>query len=126
MCFIFKINKVCYMCITTRVKRGRRNKIHRVYPKPPPRTFTTDEVLECGGCNGNFPLSDIKINCAGCDNFFHCKVAGTCYGKNCQVETFHGEKHRECWCTNCVPPLPVNRPKNNREDRCICKKCYKY
>lgn len=119
------------MCFTRRINRERRKKIHRVYPDrvhpdPPPRTFTTDEVIVCAGCNERFTLSDIKINCAGCNQFFHCKVAGTCYGKNCEVETFHGEKHRECWCTDCVPPLPVNKPKESREAKCVCKECYKY
>ena len=112
------------MCCTRKVNRERRMKIHRVYPKPPPRTFTVDEVIECAGCHNNFRLADMKINCAGCDQFFHCKVAGTCYGKNCEVETFHGEKHRKCWCTDCVPPLPDNEPKKERKERCICEKCY--
>ena len=120
------------MCFTRRINSARRKKIYRVqrnnrvYPKPPPRTFTTDEVIACAGCNERFTLSDIKINCAGCNQFFHCKVAGTCYGKNCETETFHGVKHRECWCTDCVPPLPVNKPKENREDKCVCRECYKY
>ena len=110
------------MCFTRKVNRAK--KIYRIYPVPPPRTFTTDEVIECAGCNENFPLSDIKINCAGCDQFFHCKVAGTCYGKHCLEETFQGEKHRKCWCTDCVPPLPDNEPKKRRKDRCICEECY--
>ena len=69
-------------------------------------------------------LDEIKINCAGCDKFFHCKIAGTCYGEKCKEETRAGRLHRLSWCTNCVPKIPENKEKINREDPCICNKCH--
>ena len=112
------------MCFTKKIKREqKRPKVKRVYPEPPPPTFTTDEKIRCSGCFKNFKLEDIKINCAGCDKFFHCKIAGTCYGENCASETRVGRLHRLSWCINCVPNIPENREKTNRTDLCICKKC---
>ncbi len=115
------------MCMTRKINRERKKKkIYRVYPEPQRPSFTTDEVIQCAGCNEKFKLSDIKINCAGCNQFFHCKVAGTCYGSNCLETTNDGQNHRQCWCTQCVPPLPKNIEKEKREEKCICKQCYRY
>ncbi len=116
------------MCFTRRTKkrRGKGNKMKsiKVHPKPPPPTFTIDETILCNGCFQRFSLDQIKINCAGCDKFFHCKVAGTCYGDNCKEETRAGRLHRLSWCTNCVPKIPENKEKINREEPCICQKCH--
>ena len=71
----------------------------------------------------NFKLDQIKINCAGCDKFFHCKIAGTCYGDNCASETRAGRLHRLSWCINCVSNIPENREKTNRTEACICNEC---
>ena len=121
------------MCFTHKVhiqkrKMKRINK-YKIHPEPvsnpmPRKTFTMDEEIRCQGCFLKFPLDEIKINCAGCDKFFHCKIAGTCYGENCKEETRAGRLHRLSWCTNCVPKIPENKEKINREDSCICKSCH--
>ena len=67
--------------------------------------------IACSSCFKDL-LSQIKINCAGCDKFFHCKVAGTCYGENCKEETRAGRLHRLSWCVNCVPKIPENKEKS--------------
>ena len=115
------------MCFTRscRVKREKkRPKVYRVHPKPPPPSFTMDEVIQCHGCFQRFSLDQIKINCAGCDKFFHCKIAGTCYGKHCTSEFGTNQVHRLSWCINCVPGIPENKIRVKREDPCICNECY--
>ena len=114
------------MCFTRRkIKEKRKIKKTKIYPEPTYKpTFTMDENIRCQGCFQRFSLDQIKINCAGCDKFFHCKVAGTCYGDNCKEETRAGRLHRLSWCTNCVPKIPENKEKINREEPCICQKCH--
>ena len=113
------------MCFTKKIKREqKRPKIGRVYPDPEPPSFTIDEVIQCSGCYNNFSLEDIKINCAGCDKFFHCKIAGTCHGIHCKTELRPGKIHRLSWCINCVPHIPENNIRKSRDERCICKECY--
>ena len=75
------------MCFTRKkIKEKKKIKSSKIYPEPRP-TFTMDETIRCNGCFQKFTLNQIKINCAGCNKFFHCKVAGTCYGDNCKGET---------------------------------------
>ena len=113
------------MCFTKRVQiEQNRPKVNRVHPKPNLPKFTIDEVIQCHGCYNNFSLEKLKINCAGCDKFFHCKIAGTCYGKYCASEFGNDQVHRLSWCINCVPHIPENKIRKKREDPCICKKCY--
>ena len=118
------------MCFThKKIREKRKSKKTKIYPEPiptsiTPHTFTMDETIRCSGCFQKFTLDQIKINCAGCDKFFHCKVAGTCYGDNCKGETRAGGFHRLSWCTNCVPKIPENKEKANRGDHCICNKCH--
>ena len=136
------------MCFTRRAKKGVRKgytmksiKVHprkephkndltilqcistQARPTPPPE-FTMDETIQCHGCFQRFSLDQIKINCAGCDKFFHCKVAGTCYGDNCKEETRAGRLHRLSWCVDCVPKIPENKEKSDRTEPCICQKCH--
>ena len=115
------------MCFThKKIREKKKIKKTKIYPEPSitTPTFTMDESIRCQGCFQKFPLDQIKINCAGCDKFFHCKVAGTCYGENCKEETRAGRLHRLSWCTNCVPKIPENKEKVNREEPCICHKCH--
>tara|TARA_B100000963_G_C22173882_1_gene471418 strand:+ start:197 stop:547 length:351 start_codon:yes stop_codon:yes gene_type:complete len=115
------------MCFTRRkIKEKRKIKKTKIYPEPTykPPTFTMDESILCSGCFQRFTLDQIKINCAGCDKFFHCKIAGTCYGDNCKEETRAGRLHRLSWCTNCVPKIPENKEKSDRTEECICQKCH--
>jgi hypothetical protein len=123
------------MCFThKKIKEKRKIKSLKIHPEPrnpeftipdpPTPEFTMDESIRCQGCFQKFSLDQIKINCAGCDKFFHCKVAGTCYGENCKEETRAGRLHRLSWCTNCVPKIPENKEKVNREEPCICNECH--
>ena len=112
------------MCFTKKIREQKRPKIYRIHPVPVTPSFTTDEVIQCHGCYNHYTLEDIKINCAGCDKFFHCKIAGTCYGKNCTSEFGTNQVHRLSWCINCVPGIPENKIRKKREEHCICNKCY--
>ena len=111
------------MCFTKKKQKQKKLK-KKIYPEPPPPEFTVDEKVLCSGCCLLFPLTEIKINCAGCDKFFHCKIAGTCYGSKCNQKTNIGKNHKQVWCTGCVPDIPENNEKNTREELCICNECY--
>ena len=111
------------MCFTKK-KQKQRKYIKKIYPEPPPPEFTVDERVRCSGCYLLFPLTEIKINCAGCDKFFHCKIAGTCYGDNCNKKTNIGNNHKLVWCIYCVDKTkPENNEKQSRDEPCICNKC---
>ena len=88
---------MCFTC--SQNQQRKKKKIYRVYPEPP---------------------------LAGCNQFFHCRVAGTCYGNKCLLETSDGILHRARWCMDCVPPIPENNEKQNKNENCICKDCYQY
>jgi len=80
------------------------------------------EVIECGGCNEVFTLrsGELKINCASCNRFFHCHIAGACIGPDCST-IMDGEKHSLKYCMSCVNPyLKINIMDNGQ---CLCKKC---
>ena len=103
-------------------KRYRRNAIHPL--DIPIRDYVekiNKECIVCYHCKEMFNLrsNEIKINCAGCDKFFHCHIAGKCRG-NC-TEIFHnstGETtHTLSYCLNCVNPMTV------KKDTCLCNEC---
>jgi hypothetical protein len=102
------------MCFKRHIKKNKHT-VKRVYPKPPPPTFTTDEVLQCHFCKYDFTLASnqIKINCAGCDQFFHCNIAGKCTGANCKTDG-----HQLSWCNSCAY-------ESYGDGKCICNECYK-
>ena len=117
------------MCLLNRKRRHKKNKI---YPKKEKKSynyiqqFTTDEKIYCRGCNELLPMNSIKIHCAGCHEFFHCKIAGTCYGyhgKPC-IEGTTADGHNLSWCILCVPGIEENKIRQKREDPCICKECF--
>ena len=114
----------------TRIYPVKREKAV-VYHEPPIPTFTTEEMIECQGCHERFPLVNeegeqgIKIHCAGCNQFFHCQVAGTCYGKHCSYEVSIGNIHRLSWCIHCVPACSMNQEKKQRTEICVCQECFK-
>jgi len=104
-------------------KRYRRNAIHPL--DIPIRDYVekiNKECIVCYHCKEMFNLrsNEIKINCAGCDKFFHCHIAGKCRGKNC-TEIFHNSTsettHTLSYCLNCVNPMTV------KEDTCLCNRC---
>ena len=104
------------MCFTHK-QRKKSKKYNRVYPKPSPPTFTTDEVIQCYFCKYDFSLNlnQIKIHCSGCNQFFHCNIAGKCIGKKCKTSG-----HQLSWCKSCVPQTRFNLSSNNK---CICYEC---
>ena len=111
------------MCFT----RKRKKKIKKKYKKnvvyPESQSISSD-MIRCAGCNQSFTLesNEIKINCAGCDRFFHCCIAGKCMGKNCSDQkTILGETHQLSWCIFCVPGIPQNRVGGKT---CLCNDCY--
>jgi hypothetical protein len=93
--------------------------------------MTTDkfvkECIACYHCKKIFNLdsNEIKINCAGCDQFFHCGIAGQCNGLNCVSITMRGDYHKLSWCINCVPKIEENKEKINGIGSCICGECFK-
>tara|TARA_Y100000590_G_C15504426_1_gene932952 strand:+ start:498 stop:869 length:372 start_codon:yes stop_codon:yes gene_type:complete len=121
------------MCFTQR-KREKKKK-RAIYPyfigrsQQEIENVTTDEFLrECIACYHckrifNIGSSELKIHCAGCNQFFHCGIAGKCRGKNCASITTRGKQHELSWCINCVPKIEGNEEKINGEGTCICKDC---
>lgn len=82
------------------------------------------EIITCGGCKQRFSLGDAQLtmNCASCNEFFHCNIAGRCIGDNCKIEC-DGEICRLGYCKGCVNPnIPMNTDNTNI---CICKSCEK-
>ena len=121
MCFLKRMNKKNIKGEKTQKKRTKKNKVY------PLINYQVEEIedygkIKCSGCNDMIPLEDIKINCAGCDRFFHCCIAGKCVGPNCRnQETILGEKHQLSWCIYCVPGISANKVGGKE---CICHECY--
>ena len=88
--------------------RKKKNKIKPYIYSENIQSITTEQFLrECIACYHckeifNLESNELKINCAGCDNFFHCNIAGKC---KCQLS----------WCNNCVL-IKLN-------DKCRCSDC---
>ncbi len=89
-------------------KKIKKNKIQPYIHHKDSQSITTEEFLkECIACHNckqifNLGSNELKIHCAGCDNFFHCNIAGKC---KCQLS----------WCNNCV----LSKIKN----KCRCSDC---
>lgn len=121
------------MCITRKTKRSKYKKhlkTRRVYPLPPPPKFSLEERIQCHECKECFELSPeeglgIQMCCAGCHNFFHCGIAGTCRGPLCSAKTSIGTSHQLAWCVHCVPKIAMNCEKNTRDEGCLCHECFK-
>ena len=80
------------------------------------------EIIKCEGCQEHFNLgqNEIKINCASCNNFFHCHIAGACVGPDCSI-ILDGNKESLKYCMSCVNPyLKINIMNNGQ---CLCKSC---
>ena len=84
-----------------------------------------NEIIKCHYCQRKYKLSEnkISIHCSGCDQFFHCQIAGTCYGVNCSTQVSIGNIHHLSWCIHCVPKYAVNKEKQTRDETCICNRC---
>ena len=82
------------------------------------------EIIKCEGCQEHFNLGqhELKINCASCNNFFHCHIAGACVGTDCSV-VLDGKLESLKYCMSCVNPyLKINIMDNGQ---CLCKSCEK-
>jgi len=117
-------------CVTRKTKRAKI-KMNQVHPHPSySAPFTVDEVIQCQGCMVDFPLVSpsgepgIQINCAGCDQFYHCQIAGTCKGPQCNRYTSIGVQHQLSWCVHCVPKYEINQVKKTRDEPCVCHECW--
>ena len=80
------------------------------------------EIIKCEGCQEHFNLgqNELKINCASCNNFFHCHIAGACVGNNCSV-VLDDKVESLKYCMGCVNPyLKINIMNNGQ---CLCKSC---
>ena len=80
------------------------------------------EILQCGICLEKFNLGQNKIisECAGCNIFLHCGIAGKCIGDDCSC-IVDGKKESLTYCVRCVNPyLKINLRDNGQ---CLCKKC---
>ena len=103
--------------IETEIEKKKRIEFHQKF---------ISEIIPCGFCKTLFALGDsqLQINCAGCDKFFHCGIAGKCIGKNCNSDTSIGTNHKLSWCVNCVPPIPFNKEKVSGDGYCLCTICF--
>lgn len=77
-----------------------------------------NKVVLCGGCKKGFSLEsgELKIHCNHCEQFFHCKIAGECRGKDCQIMKVSGYLHKARYCYSCVSQLYTN-------GTCLCIDC---
>ena len=96
-------------------KKYKNNKV-----SPYDKKMTTEdvdrfsrEVIYCRGCNNNFNLgsNELKIHCNICNQFYHCKIAGKCVGKECQ-----SYDHVPSYCVYCVSKI-------YKDNKCLCKEC---
>ena len=105
-------------------KNNQKVKKKKIYPENKYNEVIIEDYnkIKCHGCNMSFDLEEIKINCAGCDRFFHCCIAGKCVGEKCKNQkTILGETHQLSWCILCVPGIERNRVGGKE---CICHECY--
>jgi len=110
------------MCYTkTKNTNKQKKKINKIYPIPDFSNIST-EVYKCGHCNQYYGSNKIKIYCDGCEQFFHCHIAGSCIGLNCTQTLHNGKTHSSRYCLNCVN---TDNQLNSdlKSNICICKKC---
>ena len=123
--------KCCQRHRKKRVKGVKRYRKNSIYPSEIVNSPTSTsrltakeynhfvkEVIYCGGCKTPFNIgsNELKIHCNHCNQFFHCKIAGKCYGKDCMIKTENGEIHRASYCYGCVGKIT--------DKGCLCKDCY--
>ena len=104
-------------CCRKQAPKKPIQKINKVHPTT--TIFTIDESIVCAGCFNSFKLSDneLSVNCAGCNKFFHCKIAGKCDGEDCCITKQNGEIHKASYCYDCM--------ELNKKNRKLCKDCFK-
>lgn len=86
--------------IETEIEKNKRIEFHKKF---------ISEIIPCGFCKTLFALGDsqLQINCAGCDKFYHCHIAGKCQCEKCTVE-INGKKEYSSYCLSCVDPWTIN------------------
>jgi len=109
-------------CCMRRAKKRHRRNAARTIDIIPIQVYVekiNKECIVCHHCKQMFNLksNEIKINCAGCDKFFHCHIAGKCRGTICTEILHNGTKHSLSYCLNCVNPMTV------KKDTCLCNDC---
>lgn len=127
------MNLLCFKRINKEIKKKpkkskKKNKIYSENYKNISTEEFIKECIACYNCKQIFDLgsNELKIHCAGCNNFFHCGIAGKCIGKNCSSHnTLIGGTHSLSWCIHCVPKIKINEEKENGIGFCICNECNK-
>ena len=104
-------------------KRYRRNAVCPL-PYIPIKDYVekvSKEYIVCHHCKENFNLcsNEIKINCANCNKFFHCHIAGKCRGESCTEILYNSisNSHTLSYCLNCVNHMTVI------DNTCLCNSC---
>lgn len=91
------------------------------------KEITTEEFLKetitCNQCKKRFNLesNEIKIHCAGCNQFYHCGIAGKCNCNECKTILRDNKVHNLSWCVNCAPKIEINKEKKDGIGYCVCK-----
>jgi len=106
-----------WCCKRKTPQKKYQKKTKKIHPQPI-LTFTVEEEIQCFFCKCSFSLesNQIKIHCQGCNQFFHCNIAGKCIGKHCKMT----QGHQLSWCKSCVPDTLFNKKNNGL---CICHEC---
>lgn len=108
-------------------KKIKKNKIKPYIHHEDISKITTEEFLKetitCNHCKKRFNLesNEIKIHCAGCNQFYHCGIAGKCNCSDCKTVMRNNQIHHLSWCIHCVPKISQNKEKKEGIGYCICK-----
>ena len=84
-----------------KIKRYSQNRIIPYADSVTIREYTekiNNEIIKCHYCQRKYKLSEnkISIHCSGCDQFFHCHIAGECLGEDC-THIIQGIKKHEMY-----------------------------
>jgi len=116
------------MCFWKKKKKEiKKNKIKPYVHCEDIQSMTTEDFLKetitCENCKKRFNLgsNEIKINCNGCNKFFHCGIAGKCNCSECKTLMGDNQIHNFSWCIHCVPNIERNKEKKDGIGYCICK-----
>jgi len=119
------------MCFTRKKRKVnkflKKNKVAPYILHEDINQITTEEFLKetitCKNCKQRFDLrsNEIKIHCTGCDQFFHCGIAGKCNCSECKTVMRDNQIHNLSWCVHCVPKTQYNKEKKDGIGFCNCK-----
>ena len=119
------------MCFTQKTRKLKKLKKNKIFPENKKKKYNIStehflrECISCHHCKKCFHLksNEIKIHCSGCNQFFHCGIAGQCRGDMCNQLTVEGKNHRQSWCIHCVPTIDGNEEKISGKGSCLCSNC---